>query len=116
VRALKVRVEADVRHTFNSVLVNLYRDGQDSMGYHADDEPELGPEPVIAAVSLGATRRFILRARRKKGTTPPTELALGHGSLLVMKGTTQRDWVHAVPKERAVTDRRMNLTFRWVRT
>ncbi len=114
VAGLKVRVERATGAAFNSVLLNLYRDGRDSMGYHADDEPELGPEPVIASLSLGATRRFVMRARRKRGTTPARELALTHGGLLVMRGRTQRDWVHGVPKERAVSSPRLNLTFRWV--
>jgi alkylated DNA repair dioxygenase AlkB len=82
------------------------------MGYHADDEPELGPEPCIASVSLGATRRFVLRPRAKKGTRAPVEIPLTHGSLLVMRGGTQRHWVHGVPREPRVTEARVNLTFR----
>jgi len=111
---LRHRTERAAEHAFNSVLLNLYRDGRDSMGYHADDEPELGPEPVIASVSLGATRRFVLRPRKRRGSTPALELALSHGSLLVMRGSTQRAWVHGVPKEPAITAPRLNLTFRWI--
>lgn len=96
---------------FNSVLVNLYRNGDDSMGWHADDEPELGPTPVIASVSLGATRRFRLRHRR---TREIVEHDLTGGSLLVMSGASQSAWMHAVPKQRRITEARVNLTFRWI--
>jgi alkylated DNA repair dioxygenase AlkB len=98
---------------FNSVLLNLYRDGRDGMGWHADDEPELGPEPVIASVSLGATRRFVLRHRRRR--EQKIDLALPAGSLLVMHGATQRCWLHAVPKTARPVGERINLTFRCVR-
>jgi alkylated DNA repair dioxygenase AlkB len=97
---------------FNSVLVNYYRDGRDSMGEHADDEPELGPDPdniVIASVSLGARRRFVLRHRRRAAVH---ELRLGDGSLLVMGGTTQRHFKHRVPSTTVAVGPRMNLTFR----
>ena len=94
---------------FNSVLVNRYRDGNDSMGFHADDEPELGPDPVIASVSLGAARRFVLRHRKDRASS--LSLTLPHGSLLVMAGTTQRFHRHAVPKTRDAGER-LNLTFR----
>ncbi|MFM7126496.1 MAG: alpha-ketoglutarate-dependent dioxygenase AlkB family protein, partial [Actinomycetota bacterium] len=96
---------------FNSVLVNLYRDGNDSMGWHADDEPELGPEPVIASVSLGRTRRFRLRHRE---TRDIVEIDLESGSLLVMSGLSQARWMHAVPKSKRIVEPRINLTFRWV--
>jgi alkylated DNA repair dioxygenase AlkB len=97
---------------FNAVLLNLYRDGRDGMGWHADDEAELGPDPVIASVSLGAARRFCLRHRRHKGLR--TEVRLPHGSLLLMSGATQRNWVHAVPKTALPVGERINLTFRRV--
>jgi alkylated DNA repair dioxygenase AlkB len=103
------RVTALVDHRFNSVLANLYRDGRDGMGWHADDEPELGPEPVIASVSLGATRRFRLR-HRPSGETCTLELT--HGSLLVMSGTLQRYWLHCIPKTARSVGPRINLTFR----
>ncbi|MFY0253133.1 alpha-ketoglutarate-dependent dioxygenase AlkB family protein [Chitinophaga sp. 30R24] len=95
---------------FNSVLLNLYRNGQDSMGWHADDEPELGPHPVIASVNFGATRRFQLRY--KSNHRLKYELALTHGSLLVMKGSLQEYWEHQVPKTTKVSAGRINLTFR----
>jgi alkylated DNA repair dioxygenase AlkB len=98
---------------FNAVLLNLYRDGRDGMGWHADDEPELGPEPVIASVSFGASRRFCLRHRRRKNLK--LDLALEHGSLLLMAGAMQRNWVHAVPKTSRPVGERINLTFRQVR-
>ena len=98
-------------HDFNSVLLNLYRDGNDGMGWHADDEPELGRNPAIASVSLGATRRFKLRHRQCKTVTT---LELGHGSLLSMAGPTQHRYVHAVPKTARPVGARINLTFRLV--
>jgi alkylated DNA repair dioxygenase AlkB len=97
---------------FNAVLLNLYRDGRDGMGWHADDEPELGRDPVIASVSFGATRRFCLRHRRRRDQR--LDLPLAHGSLLCMSGTTQHHWVHALPKTAAPVGERINLTFRLV--
>jgi len=96
----------------NAVLLNLYRDGRDGMGWHADDEPELGRDPVIASVSLGAPRRFCLRHRRRKGLA--LDLELPHGSLLLMAGPTQHHWLHALPKTRRPVGERINLTFRRV--
>jgi alkylated DNA repair dioxygenase AlkB len=95
---------------YNAVLLNLYRDGRDGMGWHADDEPELGPDPVIASVSLGATRRFCLRHRHRKALR--LDLPLAHGSVLCMSGATQHHWVHALPKTAAAVGERINLTFR----
>lgn len=101
---------------FDGVLANWYRDGSDSMGWHSDDELELGPaaphDVLVASVSLGTTRRFLLRA---KHGDERLELALGCGDLLVMGGTTQRRWRHAVPRERTITTPRLNLTFRLLR-
>lgn len=97
---------------FNSVLANLYRDGRDSMGWHSDDEPELGPDPVIASLSLGALRTFRLRPRIAGATASSIELA--HGSLLVMAGATQCLYRHALPRRMGVTQPRINLTFRVV--
>lgn len=97
---------------FNSVLLNLYRNGNDSMGWHADDEPELGPHPVIASVNFGATRRFQLRYKSEHQRK--YELSLQHGSLLVMKGPLQEYWEHQVPKTTKVSDGRINLTFRFI--
>lgn len=96
---------------FNSVLLNRYRNGTDSMGWHADRERELGPQPVIASVSLGATRTFDLRHNR---TGVVQSFQLKNGSLLVMKGETQAQWRHRVPKEPRISGERINLTFRWV--
>lgn len=108
---LRDRLRAALGAGFNSALLNLYRTGSDSMGWHADDEPELGPRPLIASVSLGATRRFELRSRE---TGETRRVALEHGSLLVMSGETQHRWRHQVPKETTVRAPRVNLTFRTV--
>jgi alkylated DNA repair dioxygenase AlkB len=97
---------------FNSVLLNLYRDGRDGMGWHSDDEPELGRDPVIASVSFGAPRRFCLRHKRRKDQR--LEVSLGPGSLLLMAGATQHHWVHAVPKTALPVGPRVNLTFRQI--
>jgi len=97
---------------FNGVLLNLYRDGNDSMGWHSDDEFYLGPQPLIASVSLGATRRFRLRHRQRDAS--PIGLDLTAGSLLVMQGQTQQFWHHAVPRTRRFVLPRINLTFRYV--
>jgi alkylated DNA repair dioxygenase AlkB len=109
---LRDQVSAASGARFNSVLANLYRDGNDGMGWHADDEPELGPEPVIASLSLGAVRRFALRER---GGARRLGLDLPHGSLLLMSGGTQARYQHALPKTRRPVATRLNLTFRWIR-
>jgi len=111
VAELKTRAEEASKTRFNSVLLNRYRTGQDSMGWHADKERELGPEPVIASVSLGTTRTFEFRHARTHATHT---LLLSHGSLLVMRGRTQLEWVHRVPKEPDARGERINLTFRWI--
>ena len=113
---LRQRVAAATGGRFNSVLLNYYRDGRDSMGWHADDEPELGPSPVIASLSLGATRRFRLRPIGPKAgaLAQPLGLDLPNGSLLLMRGPTQHCWQHALPKTARPTGPRLNLTFRWV--
>ena len=95
--------------SFNSVLANLYRDGADRLGFHRDNEPELGARPLIASVSLGATRRF-----RFKGRAASVGVDLTHGSLLVMAGATQQHWLHAVPPTARAVGPRINLTFRRV--
>lgn len=95
--------------TFNSALLNLYRDGDDTVGWHSDDEPAFGREPVIASVSLGAVRRFDLRHKRSRGTVT---VDLPPGSVLVMSGRCQAEWSHRVPRSRRVTEPRINLTFR----
>lgn len=109
---VRERVQGLTGARFNAVLLNLYRDGRDGMGWHADDEPELGAEPMIASVSLGATRRFCLRHRGRKDQK--LDLSLEHGCLLLMAGSTQRHWVHAVPKTTRPVGERINLTFRLV--
>ena len=109
---IRGRVAELTGETFNAVLLNLYRDGRDGMGWHADDEPELGRNPLIASVSLGATRRFCLRHRRRRQLKH--DLQLPHGSLLLMAGPTQHHWVHALPKTRAAVGERINLTLRRV--
>jgi alkylated DNA repair dioxygenase AlkB len=114
---LRERVQSFCDTRFNSVLANLYRDGQDSMGWHSDDEPELGPRPVIASVSLGAERRFRLRRKLPRGVrVTPLGLPLTHGSLLCMAGDTQRHYQHDLPKVAGVTGARINLTFRFIHT
>ncbi|MES2742267.1 MAG: alpha-ketoglutarate-dependent dioxygenase AlkB [Pseudomonadota bacterium] len=106
---LKQAVELATGHRFNSVLVNYYRDQHDSMGMHADDEPELGPRPVIASLSFGAPRRFILQHK----TLPKRiALSLGDGSLLLMAGATQAHWRHGINKQSKPCGPRVNLTFR----
>ncbi len=128
---IRSRVEAVLGLSFNSVLLNLYRDGRDSIGWHADDEPELGVEPVIASVSLGETRKFrfkkkfkkklkktLKKERRDESTfelRPETfSIDLSPGSLLVMRGRCQVEWKHAVPKTKRKVEPRINLTFRQI--
>jgi alkylated DNA repair dioxygenase AlkB len=112
---LRERVEAAAGAPFNSVLLNLYRNENDSMGWHSDDEDELGPEPLIAWVSLGEPRTFLLKHRRDR-TLGIRRLALTHGSLLLMAGQTQHHWHHAIGKERKTAGPRINLTFRLIRS
>lgn len=108
---IKAIIEASTCENFNSVLCNFYRTGQDSVSWHADDEPELGPKPVIASFSLGAPRTFQFR---KKGETRMThQLELGHNSLLVMSEEVQPHWQHQLPKTTRVIGPRINLTFRY---
>lgn len=95
---------------FNTALANLYRSGKDSVSWHADDEPELGPTPVIASLSIGATRRFLMR--RKTDRVVAREFDLVNGSLLLMRGHTQTFWEHCVPKTAQHVGPRINLTFR----
>jgi alkylated DNA repair dioxygenase AlkB len=108
---IKKRVEIATAASFNSVLLNYYRDNRDSMGFHSDDEPELGARPVIASLSLGEERTFILKHKTNK-LAKPVRLKLASGSLLVMKGETQRYWQHGVAKQTRPCGRRINLTFR----
>jgi alkylated DNA repair dioxygenase AlkB len=109
-RPIRARLADGLRIDFNSVLANLYRDGRDCMGWHSDDEPELGSRPLIASLSLGGTRRFVLKHRKD----PSTKLALElpPGSLLVMRGATQANYRHALPRTARPVGARINLTFR----
>ncbi|RJG14066.1 alpha-ketoglutarate-dependent dioxygenase AlkB [Pseudomonas cavernicola] len=111
---IRLQVQAAVGQRLNGVLLNYYRDGQDSMGWHSDDEPELGANPLIASLNLGGTRRFDLR--RNGQTRIEHSLELGHGSLLVMAGATQHYWQHQVAKTRKACAPRLNLTFRLIRS
>lgn len=109
--SVRSRVEALSEAPFNSVLLNYYRDHRDSMGMHSDDEPELGKNPVIASVSLGERRTFVLKHRFKKELRS-VQLPLDHGSLLLMKGATQHNWKHGINKLTQPCGPRVNLTFR----
>ena len=111
-QSLWKQIEAREAMTFNHVVINYYRDGSDNVGMHADDEPELGDNPKIVAVSLGAKRRFVLERKRKPRGEPRTSLWLGHGSYMVMGGTLQHTWRHALPKVKGECGPRLNITFR----
>ena len=110
---LKTQVEGFSGQQFNSCLANLYRDGQDSNGWHADDEKELGSNPVIASISLGESRFFHLR--KKSDHSYKEKLLLSSGSLLLMMGATQHHWQHQVPKTKRKIGSRINLTFRYIK-
>jgi len=111
--SLKKRVEAIAQTTFNSVLLNWYRDGHDYMGWHQDNEKELGQNPIIASLNFGASRRFLFR--RKDNKKEKVECLLKDGSLLIMKGEIQHHWQHSLPKQRKVQQHRINLTFRRIK-
>jgi hypothetical protein len=102
-------VETAADAPFNSVLLNFYRGGSDSMGFHSDDEPELGLNPIVPSISLGAVRRFVLRHKKSR---KKIEYQLAHGSLLIMGGTIQHFWAHMIPKTKQPVGERINLTFR----
>ena len=108
---LRRQIENRLGQTFNSVLLNFYRDGADSMGWHRDQEPELGENPTIVSISLGGIRRLVLQYSQQADMTR-LELRPEHGSLLLMCGATQHFWRHCVPKTRKVVAPRVNLTFR----
>jgi alkylated DNA repair dioxygenase AlkB len=108
---LRASVEDITGQRYNSVLLNYYRDGQDSMGMHSDDETELGPQPAIASLSLGATRTFILRHKTSKRTV---KIDLTDGSLLLMSGALQTHWLHGINKTAKPVGPRLNLTFRYI--
>jgi len=108
---IKAAVELISGTSFNSVLLNYYRDNRDSMGFHSDDERELGEQPVIASLSLGCERTFLLKHKVDKNLKP-LRIKLGSGSFLLMKGETQRNWKHGINKETQACGPRVNLTFR----
>ena len=110
-KELKEICEEKSGTSFNSLLLNLYRDGNDKVAWHSDNEPELGKEPCIASLSLGATRRFKFRHREDKNVL---ERSLDSGSLVVMSGLSQKKWEHEIPLEKKVKNPRINLTFRKV--
>jgi len=107
---IKNTIETEVNIKFTSCLANLYRDGKDSNGWHADNEKELGENPVIASLSFGAERTFHFKHRLDKNLKQ--KLILEHGSLLLMKGETQANWLHQIPKTKKEIGKRINLTFR----
>ncbi|MFL6458431.1 MAG: alpha-ketoglutarate-dependent dioxygenase AlkB family protein [Nitrososphaeraceae archaeon] len=106
---LKQIVEKYAETKFNSCLLNLYHNGNEGMGWHSDDEKPLGKNNTIASLSFGAERKFSYKHKQTKQTV---SLVLEHGSLLVMKGATQRNWLHSLPKSKNTTQPRINLTFR----
>lgn len=110
-QSIRHLVESISGETFNSVLLNYYRDHRDSMGFHSDDERELGPTPTIASLSLGATRTFVFK-HKTRDDLKPVRIDLPASSLLVMKGATQRFWKHGIDKQTKPCGPRVNLTFR----
>ena len=109
---IKKYIEPEAKVIFNSVLLNLYRNGNDSISWHTDAEPELGKNPVIASVNFGATRKFQLKHIK---TGERREIELEHGSLLIMQGELQHYWQHQVPKTNKIIGERINLTFRVIK-
>ncbi len=107
---VRIQLEKVAGSQFNSVLLNYYRSGQDSMGWHRDNERELGPEPLIGSVSLGESRRFLMKHVKDKNLR--WKIDLRHGSALIMMGQTQNLWRHCLPKSKTRNDPRVNLTFR----
>jgi len=110
---IKSRIENEVHEEFSTCLINLYRDGTDSIGWHSDDEKELGMNPIIGSVSLGVERIFHFKHKQNKDLKE--RLILKHGSLLLMKGATQHNWLHQIPKTKKPIGKRINLTFRVIK-
>lgn len=110
---IKIKIEEVANANFSTVLLNLYRDGKDSNGWHADDEKELGQNPIIASVSFGAERYFHLKHKSNKDLKQ--KILLKNGSLLLMKGSTQHHWLHQIPKTAKPIEPRINLTFRIIK-
>tara|TARA_R110001592_G_scaffold85470_1_gene252676 strand:+ start:637 stop:1287 length:651 start_codon:yes stop_codon:yes gene_type:complete len=108
---IKAHIESLCGHSFNSALANYYRDGKDSVDWHSDDEQELGENAIIASLSLGASRVFELKHRYKRSLRT-LKSTLSHGSVLIMKGSTQQFWRHRVAKVKNMNEARINLTFR----
>ena len=111
-KAIHSKINEETTHMFTTVLLNLYRDGSDSNGWHADDEKELEKNPVIASISLGTERFFHFKHKKQKELR--YKLLLKHGSLLIMKGEMQHYWLHQIPKSKQVIGERINLTFRTI--
>lgn len=109
-RFIKSKIEPVAGVVFNSALLNFYRNGNDSMGWHRDNERSLGPQPVIGSVNFGAARYFQLKHAKEK--TLRQQVVLTHGSFLLMRGHTQENWYHGVPKTARITEPRINITFR----
>lgn len=109
---VKNATEQKAGAVFNSALINYYRNGEDYMGFHADDEPSLGEQPIIASLSLGAERRFVVKRRSDRKTV--LDIVLAQGSLLVMSGNMQRNFKHGMPKSKKISNARINLTFRHI--
>jgi alkylated DNA repair dioxygenase AlkB len=112
-QAIRTDIEQKLQRPFNSVLLNQYRDGSDSVAWHSDDEKELGPDPLIASLSFGATRRFELKHRTRRDLGK-VSLDLDDASLVVMGEGVQKHWLHQVPKQQGVDGLRLNLTFRFI--
>ena len=111
---IKGRIEENSETQFNSVLINYYRGGKDRVAWHSDDEKELGRNPVIGSISLGAERKFRLRHKEYKNNGLKKEILLCHGSLLLMSGPTQHFWMHEIPRTTKPIGARVNLTFRFI--
>lgn len=110
---LKAFVERHTGETYNACLLNLYHDGTEGMAWHSDDEPDLKPQGAIASLSLGVARKFAFRHKESK---EKISVALEHGSILLMKGDTQTHWQHSLPPARRISEARINLTFRTIKT
>ena len=111
--ALKQQIEEVIETNFNSALLNLYRDGHDSMGWHQDNERSLGSQPIIASLSFGASRKF--KFKHHDNHECKVDITLRHGSLLIMSGMTQHLWKHCLPKSKTVNKQRINVTFRQIK-
>jgi alkylated DNA repair dioxygenase AlkB len=110
---IKQKIESEFNLKFNACLLNYYHDGSESMGWHSDDEVELGTNPVIASLSLGAERSFQFKHKLNKHKQ---SVKLNSGSLLIMKGSTQHHWLHSLPKSLKIKTPRINLTFRFIQS